>query len=185
MLWYIYPLFFQYEPPEAQLLTVQTEERHGLHVPKTHGQAGLLHHQPPHRHGQIPGADIHWDRYSVNINIVLQVESFENKPCIYLACPVNHSWNCINVAFFNHMLVSEKFLGMWRSMEQTAVTCSQVQFSAFLHVNLCVCVCTLKIPHVGVQVRVSELEEEMMQLQPDIVDVQRQPWRSGEALDTL
>uniref|UniRef100_A0A8D3CQN3 IkappaB kinase n=1 Tax=Scophthalmus maximus TaxID=52904 RepID=A0A8D3CQN3_SCOMX len=33
--------------------------------------------------------------------------------------------------------------------------------------------------------RVSELEEEMMQLQPDIVDVQRQPWRSGEALDTL
>uniref|UniRef100_A0A674MPG7 IkappaB kinase n=1 Tax=Takifugu rubripes TaxID=31033 RepID=A0A674MPG7_TAKRU len=27
---------------------------------------------------------------------------------------------------------------------------------------------------------VSELEEEMMQLQPDIVDVQRQPWRSGE-----
>lgn len=45
--------------------------------------------------------------------------------------------------------------------------------------------CTLKIPHVGVQARVSELEEEMMQLQPDIVDVQRQPWRSGEALDTL
>uniref|UniRef100_A0A4W6BXG7 IkappaB kinase n=1 Tax=Lates calcarifer TaxID=8187 RepID=A0A4W6BXG7_LATCA len=33
--------------------------------------------------------------------------------------------------------------------------------------------------------KVSELEEEMMQLQPDIVDVQRQPWRSGEALDTL
>eukprot|EP00066_Takifugu_rubripes_P008645 XP_003974973.1 PREDICTED: inhibitor of nuclear factor kappa-B kinase subunit beta [Takifugu rubripes] len=56
-------------------------------------------------------------------------------------------------------IVYEKFLGMWRSMEQTAVTCSQA--------------------------RVSELEEEMMQLQPDIVDVQRQPWRSGEALDTL
>lgn len=31
----------------------------------------------------------------------------------------------------------------------------------------------------------SELEDEMMQLQPDIVDVQRQPWRSGETLDTL
>lgn len=35
------------------------------------------------------------------------------------------------------------------------------------------------------QARVSELEDEMMQLQPDIVDVQRQPWRSGETLDTL
>lgn len=45
-------------------------------------------------------------------------------------------------------------------------------------VFLCVCVCC-------VQANVSELEEEMMQLQPDIVDVQRQPWRSGEALDTL
>lgn len=31
----------------------------------------------------------------------------------------------------------------------------------------------------------SELEDEMMQLQPDIVDVQRQPWRGGETLDTL
>lgn len=31
----------------------------------------------------------------------------------------------------------------------------------------------------------NELEDEMMQLQPDIVDVQRQPWRSGETLDTL
>uniref|UniRef100_A0A673ALL0 IkappaB kinase n=1 Tax=Sphaeramia orbicularis TaxID=375764 RepID=A0A673ALL0_9TELE len=30
-----------------------------------------------------------------------------------------------------------------------------------------------------------ELEEEMMGLQSDIVDAQRQPWRSGEALDTL
>uniref|UniRef100_A0A665X6Q3 IkappaB kinase n=1 Tax=Echeneis naucrates TaxID=173247 RepID=A0A665X6Q3_ECHNA len=34
--------------------------------------------------------------------------------------------------------------------------------------------------HVASQAKVSELEEEMMQLQPDIVDVQRQPWRSGE-----
>ncbi|MEQ2187395.1 hypothetical protein GOODEAATRI_004310, partial [Goodea atripinnis] len=32
---------------------------------------------------------------------------------------------------------------------------------------------------------VTELEEEMMKLQPDIVDVQRQPWRSGETLETL
>lgn len=35
------------------------------------------------------------------------------------------------------------------------------------------------------QAKVKELDEEMMQLQPDIVDVQRQPWRSGETLDTL
>ncbi|CAG08563.1 unnamed protein product [Tetraodon nigroviridis] len=56
-------------------------------------------------------------------------------------------------------IVSEKFLGTWRSMEQTAVSCSQA--------------------------KVKELDEEMMQLQPEIVDVQRQPWRSGEALDTL
>uniref|UniRef100_A0A671YHH0 IkappaB kinase n=1 Tax=Sparus aurata TaxID=8175 RepID=A0A671YHH0_SPAAU len=57
-------------------------------------------------------------------------------------------------------IASEKLLGVWREMEQTAVSCGQVA-------------------------KVSELEEEMMQLQPDIVDVQRQPWRSGEALDTL
>ncbi|CAI5649771.1 unnamed protein product [Oreochromis niloticus] len=56
-------------------------------------------------------------------------------------------------------IASDKLLGVWREMEQTAVSCGQV--------------------------KVSELEEEMMQLQPDIVDVQRQPWRSGEALDTL
>uniref|UniRef100_A0A7N5ZRM3 IkappaB kinase n=1 Tax=Anabas testudineus TaxID=64144 RepID=A0A7N5ZRM3_ANATE len=54
-------------------------------------------------------------------------------------------------------IASEKLLSVWREMEQTALSCGQVH----------------------------ELEEEMMQLQPDIVDVQRQPWRSGEALDTL
>lgn len=31
----------------------------------------------------------------------------------------------------------------------------------------------------------SDLDKEMMQLQPDIVDVQRQRYRSGETLDTL
>lgn len=56
-------------------------------------------------------------------------------------------------------IASDKLLGVWREMEQTAASCGQA--------------------------KVSELEEEMMQLQPDIVDVQRQPWRSGEALDTL
>ncbi|XP_071379994.1 inhibitor of nuclear factor kappa-B kinase subunit beta [Centroberyx affinis] len=56
-------------------------------------------------------------------------------------------------------IASEKLLGVWREMEQTAVSCGQA--------------------------KVSELEEEMMQLQTDIVDLQRQPWRSGEALDTL
>lgn len=56
-------------------------------------------------------------------------------------------------------IASEKLLSVWREMEQTAISCGQV--------------------------KVNELEEEMMHLQPDIVDVQRQPWRSGEALDTL
>ncbi|XP_029915247.1 inhibitor of nuclear factor kappa-B kinase subunit beta [Myripristis murdjan] len=56
-------------------------------------------------------------------------------------------------------IASEKLLGVWREMEQTAVSCGQA--------------------------KVSELEDEMMQLQTDIVDLQRQPWRSGEALDTL
>ncbi|KAM6945047.1 inhibitor of nuclear factor kappa-B kinase subunit beta [Lycodopsis pacificus] len=56
-------------------------------------------------------------------------------------------------------IASEKLMGVWREMEQTAVSCGQA--------------------------KVSELEDEMMQLQPDIVDVQRQPWRSGETLDTL
>ncbi|XP_041856312.1 inhibitor of nuclear factor kappa-B kinase subunit beta [Melanotaenia boesemani] len=56
-------------------------------------------------------------------------------------------------------IASEKLLGVWREMEQTAISCGQA--------------------------KVTELEEEMMQLQPDIVDVQRQPWRSGEALETL
>ncbi|KAM9394475.1 inhibitor of nuclear factor kappa-B kinase subunit beta isoform 2-T2 [Pholidichthys leucotaenia] len=56
-------------------------------------------------------------------------------------------------------IASEKLLSVWREMEQTAASCSQA--------------------------KVSELEEDMMQLQPDIVDVQRQPWRNGEALDTL
>lgn len=56
-------------------------------------------------------------------------------------------------------IASEKLMGVWREMEQTAVSCGQA--------------------------KVSELEDEMMQLQPDIVDVQRQPWRSGEALDSL
>ncbi|XP_061674576.1 inhibitor of nuclear factor kappa-B kinase subunit beta-like [Syngnathoides biaculeatus] len=56
-------------------------------------------------------------------------------------------------------IASEKLLGVWREMEQTASSCGQP--------------------------KVSELEEEMMHLQQDILDVQRQPWRSGEALDTL
>uniref|UniRef100_A0A4W6BXG2 IkappaB kinase n=1 Tax=Lates calcarifer TaxID=8187 RepID=A0A4W6BXG2_LATCA len=47
-------------------------------------------------------------------------------------------------------IASEKLLCVWREMEQTAVSCGQVELSV-------------------------ELEEEMMQLQPDIVDVQRQP----------
>lgn len=71
-------------------------------------------------------------------------------------------------------------------MEQTAISCGQVGknklYGTFIKQQK-----KNKIlnPSLGVQAKVSELEEEMMQLQPDIVDVQRQPWRSGEALDTL
>ncbi|KAM8866303.1 inhibitor of nuclear factor kappa-B kinase subunit beta [Synchiropus picturatus] len=56
-------------------------------------------------------------------------------------------------------IASEKLLGVWREMEQTATSCGQA--------------------------KVSELEDEMMLLQQDIVDAQRQPWRSSEALETL
>uniref|UniRef100_A0A3Q2XMG4 IkappaB kinase n=1 Tax=Hippocampus comes TaxID=109280 RepID=A0A3Q2XMG4_HIPCM len=68
---------------------------------------------------------------------------------------------CKKIEMWNqfHSLASEKLLGVWREMEQTAGSCGQP--------------------------KVSELEEEMMHLQQDILDVQRQPWRSGEALDTL
>ncbi|XDV49636.1 hypothetical protein PO909_018848 [Leuciscus waleckii] len=54
-------------------------------------------------------------------------------------------------------IASEKLLSVWREMEQTALDCGQV----------------------------NKLEEEMMTLQTDIVELQRQPWRSGEALETL
>ncbi|XP_051964022.1 inhibitor of nuclear factor kappa-B kinase subunit beta-like [Xyrauchen texanus] len=57
-------------------------------------------------------------------------------------------------------IASEKLLGVWREMEQTANNCGQTE-------------------------DVNKLEEEMMTLQTDIVDLQRQPWRSGEALETL
>ncbi|XP_023688018.1 inhibitor of nuclear factor kappa-B kinase subunit beta [Paramormyrops kingsleyae] len=57
-------------------------------------------------------------------------------------------------------IASEKMLSVWREMEDTAVTCAQTE-------------------------EVSSLDEEMMSLQTHIVDIQRQPWRSGEALDTL
>ncbi|XP_062399432.1 inhibitor of nuclear factor kappa-B kinase subunit beta [Sardina pilchardus] len=57
-------------------------------------------------------------------------------------------------------IASEKLLSVWRDMEQTALNCSQTEL-------------------------VVKLEEEMMALQTDIVDLQRQPWRSGEALESL
>ncbi|XP_048065586.1 inhibitor of nuclear factor kappa-B kinase subunit beta [Megalobrama amblycephala] len=57
-------------------------------------------------------------------------------------------------------IASEKLLSVWREMEQTALDCGQTE-------------------------DVIKLEEEMMTLQTDIVELQRQPWRSGEALETL
>ncbi|XP_030629381.1 inhibitor of nuclear factor kappa-B kinase subunit beta [Chanos chanos] len=52
-------------------------------------------------------------------------------------------------------IASEKLLSVWKEMEQTAHNCGQTE-------------------------DVNRLEEEMMTLQTDIVDIQRQPWRSGE-----
>uniref|UniRef100_A0AAY4CAQ6 IkappaB kinase n=1 Tax=Denticeps clupeoides TaxID=299321 RepID=A0AAY4CAQ6_9TELE len=57
-------------------------------------------------------------------------------------------------------IASEKLLSVWNDMEQTAQQCGQVTV-------------------------LNKLEEEMMKLQTDIVDLQRQPWRSGDALETL
>ncbi|KAA0714458.1 Inhibitor of nuclear factor kappa-B kinase subunit beta [Triplophysa tibetana] len=57
-------------------------------------------------------------------------------------------------------IASEKLLSVWREMEQTALNCAQTE-------------------------DVNKLEEEMMSLQTDIVEIQRQPWRNGEALETL
>uniref|UniRef100_A0A8B9GRZ6 IkappaB kinase n=1 Tax=Astyanax mexicanus TaxID=7994 RepID=A0A8B9GRZ6_ASTMX len=57
-------------------------------------------------------------------------------------------------------IASEKLLGVWREMEQTALNRGQTE-------------------------DVNKLEEEMMKLQTDIVDLQRHPWRSGEALESL
>uniref|UniRef100_A0A8C5BIY8 IkappaB kinase n=1 Tax=Gadus morhua TaxID=8049 RepID=A0A8C5BIY8_GADMO len=58
----------------------------------------------------------------------------------------------------------------------------------------CLCVCLLVLLPVsvgfcGLQARVSELEEEMMMLQTDIVELQRQPWRkqrcSGDSQEVV
>ncbi|XP_031426035.1 inhibitor of nuclear factor kappa-B kinase subunit beta isoform X2 [Clupea harengus] len=57
-------------------------------------------------------------------------------------------------------IASEKLFSVWNDMEQTALNCGQTE-------------------------EVTKLEEEMMSLQTDIVDVQRQPWRSGETLELL
>ncbi|XP_060736928.1 inhibitor of nuclear factor kappa-B kinase subunit beta isoform X1 [Tachysurus vachellii] len=57
-------------------------------------------------------------------------------------------------------IASEKLLNVWREMEQTALSHGQID-------------------------DVTMLEEEMMKLQTDIVDLQRHPWRSGEALESL
>ncbi|KAI4898757.1 hypothetical protein NFI96_014142 [Prochilodus magdalenae] len=57
-------------------------------------------------------------------------------------------------------IASEKLLSVWREMEQTALNRGQAE-------------------------DVNKLEEEMMKLQTDIVDLQRHPWRSGEALESL
>lgn len=75
-------------------------------------------------------------------------------------------------------------------MEVDGADCFQLRSGTVWCVStVCVFVCSLLFLKktnscVGVQAKVSELEEEMMQLQPYIVDVQRQPWRSGETLDT-
>ncbi|MBN3297911.1 IKKB kinase, partial [Amia calva] len=57
-------------------------------------------------------------------------------------------------------IASEKMMLVWKEMEQTALGCGQAE-------------------------EVQQLDEEMMSLQTHIVDLQRYPWRYGEALDTL
>uniref|UniRef100_W5NF13 IkappaB kinase n=1 Tax=Lepisosteus oculatus TaxID=7918 RepID=W5NF13_LEPOC len=57
-------------------------------------------------------------------------------------------------------IASEKMMLAWKVMEQTALSCGQAE-------------------------EVQQLDEQMMSLQTDIVDLQRQPWRYVEALDTL
>ncbi|KAJ8285974.1 hypothetical protein GJAV_G00033070 [Gymnothorax javanicus] len=57
-------------------------------------------------------------------------------------------------------IASEKMLSVWREMEQTANSCFQAN-------------------------EVTDLDEEMMSLQTEIVDLQRQPWRCSETLDIL
>uniref|UniRef100_A0A8C1SCY8 IkappaB kinase n=1 Tax=Cyprinus carpio TaxID=7962 RepID=A0A8C1SCY8_CYPCA len=55
----------------------------------------------------------------------------------------------------------------------------RIKYYVVMCVCVCVCVCVCQTEDVN------KLEEEMMTLQTDIVDLQRQPWRSGEALETL
>uniref|UniRef100_A0AAZ3RGK1 IkappaB kinase n=1 Tax=Oncorhynchus tshawytscha TaxID=74940 RepID=A0AAZ3RGK1_ONCTS len=70
----------------------------------------------------------------------------------------------------------------YQEQRATGIVC----VPAFLLVCLCfVCVYVCVNVFVLQAERVIELDEEMMLLQTDIVDLQRQPWRSGEALDTL
>lgn len=52
-----------------------------------------------------------------------------------LQCLNNLVWHWLMLVFL-HFLASEKLLGVWREMEQTAASCGQVELSVYL----CVCV---------------------------------------------
>lgn len=133
-----FPFFLQHEPPETQLLTVQTEERDGVHAPEAHSQAGLLHHQPSHRYGQIPGADSHRDWYYLIKTFTSQLQKLHLIWIICSStgfCEKEHNPVCQwLMTGFLHFLASEKLLCVWREMEQTAVSCGQVELSVLLHV---------------------------------------------------
>lgn len=112
-------VYFQHEPAEIQLVAVQAEERDGVHVSEAPGQAGLLQHQPSHRHGQIPGADVHRHRQELTLKMskLLKVQLKSSHPFLPKKL----------IFYVLAFLASEKLLAVWREMEQTAASCSQVQ----------------------------------------------------------
>uniref|UniRef100_A0AAY5L850 IkappaB kinase n=1 Tax=Esox lucius TaxID=8010 RepID=A0AAY5L850_ESOLU len=131
---------------------VQTDPRHVLSyspLRRTWGQAWHTIH-PLLRHNSSLSKQKN-EMVSMNQRLTAKLEFFNTS--LHIDMEKYQEQRATGIA-------SEKLLGVWREMEQTAVSCGQAE-------------------------KVTELEEEMMLLQTDIVDLQRQPWRSGEALDTL
>uniref|UniRef100_A0A8C1R9Z2 IkappaB kinase n=1 Tax=Cyprinus carpio TaxID=7962 RepID=A0A8C1R9Z2_CYPCA len=67
----------------------------------------------------------------------------------------------------------------YQEQRATGIGTTHGRIKYYVVMCVCVCVCVCQTEDVNKQ------EEEMMTLQTDIVDLQRQPWTSGEALETL